>query len=53
MRKRSSLLSMPLEFMKGYQEALITIIKASRVHERISGSVDHYYECQQRSVEGY
>jgi hypothetical protein len=34
-RRRSSLLSRPLEFMKGYQEALITIMNASRVHERV------------------
>jgi hypothetical protein len=45
MRRRSLLLSRPQEFMKGYQEALITIINASRVHERVPGSVDYYYQC--------
>jgi hypothetical protein len=41
MRKRSSLLSMPPEFMKGYEEAFITTIKAPRVHERVPGSGDY------------
>jgi hypothetical protein len=34
-RRHSSLLSRPQEFMKGYQETLITSINASRVHERV------------------
>jgi hypothetical protein len=53
MRKRSSLLSMPPEFMKGYQEALITIINASRVHVRIPRSVDNCYQCLQKFMKGY
>ncbi len=44
---------MPQEFIEGYEEAFITTIKASRVHERVSGNVDHYYQCLREFIKAY